>query len=120
MFRGEWDWKALHRLDHQSRSGAARSLSSVVVDLLWVSRLVVGGPRGGHKELPVMGSLLYSLGVQYAPLLPDIVPVAVAVDPSGQGGGLSVLAGPRHVVDKAAKGKARHGDEKPFLQQLNC
>lgn len=82
---------------------------------LRVSGLVEGRPGGGQEELPVVGSLLHGLGVKSAPLLPDVVPVAVAVEPPGQGGGLSVLAGPGDEVEKAAERKARHGEEQSFL-----
>lgn len=68
-----------------------------------------GGLRRRHEELPVVRSLLNGIGVQDTPLLPDVVPVAVAVDPPGQGGGLSVLAGSGDEIEKAAEGKARHG-----------
>lgn len=111
MFRGECDWKALHRLDQLSRFGKAWSVSPWRRNSLRVSRLVEGRPRRGQEELPVVRRLLHGLGVQSTPLVPDIVQVAVAVDPLGQGGGLSVLAGPGDEVEKAAEGKAGRGEE---------
>ena len=94
----------IHLRDFGPRCGLVY-LENEEINSLRVSELVVAGPGGRQEELPVVGGLGHGLGVQGATLLPDLVPVPVAVDPAREGGRLAVLTGPGDEVEQAAEGE---------------
>lgn len=73
-----------------------------------------------EEEVPVETGLSDGRGVQRAPLLPDGVEVAEALDPPREAGRLAVLTRPGDEVQGAPQREARDGDDDTGLQQSNC